>query len=123
MRLIQKGPRDAKIVIIGEAPGATEMSTGRPFTGASGELLDRMLGRVGITPSECFFTNICHTQPQGAKLNDFNWFLTPEGRTHLLVGMLQLQKDLLDIRPNLVIALGAQPLRVLTSKAGIDKYR
>ena len=123
MKLIQKGPRSSRVMIVGEAPGATEMARGQPFVGASGELLDRMLGRAGITPSECFFTNICHIQPQGAKLNDFNWFLTPEGRTHLLVGMLQLQKDLFDIRPNLVFALGAQPLRVLTSKAGIDKYR
>jgi uracil-DNA glycosylase family 4 len=36
MRLIQQGPREAKIVFVGEAPGDTEMATGIPFSGSSG---------------------------------------------------------------------------------------
>src|SRR4051812_25515051 len=117
MHLIQSGPRSSRIVIVGEAPGRTEMSRGQPFVGGSGELLDRMLSRVGIMRDECFITNVCHIQPKGDKLNDFKWFSsTEEGRQHLLAGMVQLRADLLEIRPNLVIALGAMPLKVLTGQ-------
>src|SRR5690349_12347351 len=101
MKLIQDGPRNAKIVFVGEAPGKTEMQTGVPFSGGSGDLLNRMLGnpRIDIDRSKCFFTNVCHIQPQGKKLNDFAWFYTPEGLPHLQAGILQLMADIKDIRP------------------------
>lgn len=120
MRLIQIGPRNAKIMIVGEAPGATEDSLGVPFSGASGELLTRMLSRVGISRADCFITNVCHTKPPK---NDFNWFIKPKPRPELAYGILQLKADIESIRPNLVIALGSQPLRFLCGKQGIDKWR
>lgn len=123
MKLIQQGDRKAKIVLVGEAPGDTEMATGVPFSGSSGELLNKMLSNAGILRSECFVTNLCHIQPQGKKKNDFDWFVTPEGLPYLTHGVFQLKKDLEEIRPNVIVALGAQPLRVLTQKIGIDKYR
>jgi DNA polymerase I len=119
-KLIQEGPRNAKIVIVGEAPGAKEAETGRPFIGGSGELLSRMLSNVGISRSECFITNVCHVRPEG---NKFEWFYRKGNTAHLALGMLQLKKDLESIKPNLVIALGAQPLKVLTGKSGIDSWR
>jgi len=133
MKLIQSGPRNAKIVFVGEAPGETEMKTGQPFTGGSGDLLNRMLGnpRIDIDRNKCFFTNVCHIQPQGKKKNEFKWFFTPEGMPHLQAGILRLMADLKEIRPNLVIALGAVPMYFLTKKGtlksghvtGIDKWR
>lgn len=119
-RLIQEGPRDAKIILVGEAPGETEDRTGRPFQGGSGELLDRMLDRSGISRSECFVTNLCHVRPPG---NKFEWFLKKENQLHLFKGTLQLKKDIEAIRPNIVVGLGSQPLRVLTNRVGIDKWR
>lgn len=123
MKLIQDGPRQAKIVIVGEAPGDNEMRTGTPFTGGSGELLNKMLSNAGIHRHQCFMTNVCHIQPQGSKKNDFAWFFKPEGLPYLQQGLLRLYADLQEIRPNLVIALGAMPLRALTGKVGIDKWR
>src|ERR1043166_8931772 len=120
LRLIQQGPRDAKIVLVGEAPGGTEEQTGTPFSGGSGELLNRMLDRVGLQRSSCFITNVCHTRPPG---NDFSWFLKPKPRPELVLGLVQLKQDIEEIRPNLVIALGGQSLRFLTGKQGIDKWR
>lgn len=120
MNLIQIGPRDAKVVIVGEAPGAKEAATGIPFVGASGELLDRIFGRVGMQREEYFITNVCHTQPPG---NRFDYFLKPKPRLEYIQGVIQLKKDLEEIKPNLVIGLGAQSLRVLTGKDGISKYR
>lgn len=124
MRLVQVGPRNAKIVFVGESPGDTEVATGIPFSGSSGNILNIMLGNSGILRNDCFITNLCHVQPQGPKKNDFDWFLkTEEGKQILLQGMIQLKEDLDEIRPNVVVALGAMPLRVLTGKVGIDKWR
>lgn len=120
MRLIQSGPRDAKIVIVGEAPGANEERAGQPFIGGSGELLNRSLSIAGVSRSECFVTNVCHVRPPG---NDFSWFFKPANQRHLALGAIQLKKDIEAIKPNLVIAFGAQPLRVLTGKIGIEKWR
>ncbi len=56
------GPEDAKILIVGEAPGAVETQTGIPFTGPSGQLLDRVLQHHGIARHQVRLTNVaaCH---------------------------------------------------------------
>lgn len=123
MKLIQDGPRNAKIMLVGEAPGADEERGGKPFVGYSGQLLDGMLDRVGIRRHECFITNVCHVRPPG---NEFKWFFQkkdPKARLHLAYGMLQLKEDIELIKPNLVIALGGQPLKVLTGKNSITNWR
>jgi DNA polymerase I len=120
MNLIQQGPRDAKIVLVGEAPGATEARTGVPFSGGSGDILNRMLDRVGIRRDECFITNICHVQPPG---NEFSWFLKPAIKPEFVQGLLKLKGDISEIRPNLIVAFGAYPLKILTGKDGISKWR
>lgn len=123
LRLIQDGPKQARIVIVGEAPGATEEATGTPFTGATGVLLNQLLSKVGIDRGKCFITNVAHIRPRGTKSNDFTWFFKKDGLPFLYHGLLQLKSDLEEIRPNLVIALGAMSLRALTGKLGIDKWR
>lgn len=52
-----RGPVDAKIVIVGESPGATEVKLGQPFIGPSGALLRAMLAEVGIDEREVYITN------------------------------------------------------------------
>ena len=120
MKLIQSGPRDAKIVLVGEAPGANEEKMGKPFIGGSGELLDRMLAGVGIQRNECFVTNVCHQRPPD---HEFEWFLKKANQLPLMQGIIQLKKDIEAIKPNLVVAFGAQPLRFLTGKVSIEKWR
>ncbi len=119
MKLIQEGPRDAKILICGESPGRTEVVTGTPFSGGSGELLNRMLSRVGISRDACFITNLCHTQPPG---NGFAHFLKKD-KAELARGLIQLKDDIDEIKPNLIIALGSQPLRFITGKISVEKWR
>lgn len=120
-KLIQQVNWDAKIMLIGESPGATEVSTGVPFTGGSGELLNRMLARAGISRSACFITNLAHIQPPG---NKFEYFLKG-GKVHtaLAEGIGQLKADIDRLQPNLIVALGAEPLRFMTGKIGIAKWR
>src|SRR6266550_940957 len=120
-RLIQSGPRTAKIIACGEAPGAMEDQTGIPFSGASGEDLNRYLVDVGIDRhTQVFVTNVAHQRPPN---NKFEAFLKPKPHPALLMGILQLKKDIDEIKPNLVVAFGDVPLRFLTNKHSITKYR
>ena len=50
-----KGPRDAKILFIGEGPGENEDLQGEPFVGRGGQLLDEMLGLVGLSREKNFY--------------------------------------------------------------------
>jgi len=58
-----EGNPDARLMLIGEAPGLQEARSGRPFVGASGRLLDALLASVGLERSEVFITNIVKDRP------------------------------------------------------------
>jgi DNA polymerase len=59
------GNAAAPVVIIGEAPGADEDRIGRPFVGRAGQLLDRMLGAIGLDRSGVLITNVVYWRPPG----------------------------------------------------------
>lgn len=58
-----EGPPDADIMFIGEAPGATEDQTGRPFVGNAGQLLTELVEEAGLSRPEVFITNILKCRP------------------------------------------------------------
>jgi len=58
-----EGPRDARVMLIGEAPGATEDELGRPFVGAAGKLLTSILEEVGLPRSSVYITNVVKCRP------------------------------------------------------------
>ncbi len=57
------GPADAKLMFIGEAPGAQENEVGLPFVGRSGQLLARILNENGIQREQVFISNIVRCRP------------------------------------------------------------
>lgn len=57
------GAPAARILFVGEAPGAKEDRDGLPFVGASGRLLDEMLGAAGLTRDEVFIANVVRCRP------------------------------------------------------------
>lgn len=59
------GDPSARLMIIGEAPGADEDRLGLPFVGASGKLLDRMLGAIGLDRTKAYITNVVPWRPPG----------------------------------------------------------
>lgn len=60
------GAPDARVVVIGEAPGAAEDREGKPFVGRSGQLLDRMLASIGLDRTESvYITNVLFWRPPG----------------------------------------------------------
>ncbi|MDL1970802.1 MAG: uracil-DNA glycosylase [Candidatus Desulfofervidaceae bacterium] len=58
-----EGPADAKLVLVGEAPGRDEDLQGRPFVGAAGQLLTRMLKSINLSRDEVYITNIIKCRP------------------------------------------------------------
>jgi uracil-DNA glycosylase family 4 len=58
-----EGPAHAKIMLIGEAPGAIEDATGKPFVGRAGRLLDQSLDLAGVKRSEVFITSVVKCRP------------------------------------------------------------
>ena len=60
-----EGNPEARILFVGEGPGATEDETGRPFVGAAGQFLDRMLADIGLRREDVFIANITKCRPPG----------------------------------------------------------
>lgn len=118
------GPTDAKIMIVGEAPGEQEVECGIPFVGPSGSLLTQYLERhgirrdirrahEGIVESEVYTTNLCKYRPPGNK------FYKMIGTDKLEKGLDELREEIIEVDPNVIIACGNWPLWHLTGKCGI----
>src|SRR5688572_25769589 len=60
-----EGNPNANLVIVGEAPGATEDEQGRPFVGAAGQLLTKILGAVDLRREDVFICNVLKHRPPG----------------------------------------------------------
>jgi DNA polymerase len=60
-----RGRPDARLMIIGEAPGREEDLAGRPFVGRAGQLLDRMLAAIGLSEDDVHITNVVYWRPPG----------------------------------------------------------
>jgi uracil-DNA glycosylase len=87
----------ARFALVGEAPGATEDDTGRPFVGKSGQLLDLLLAEAGLDRADAAVLNIVKCRPPGNRTPK-----TPE--VARCSGWLRRQLELLD--PPVVVALG-----------------
>jgi DNA polymerase len=59
------GDADADLMFVGEAPGRTEDELGLPFVGRAGQLLDKLLGEIGLARDDVFITNVLKSRPPG----------------------------------------------------------
>ncbi len=99
-----EGNPGARIVFVGEAPGEEEDLQGRPFVGRAGQLLDKMIGAMGLKRSDVFICNILKCRPPGNR----------DPRPEEIVRCLPyLKRQLEAIRPEVIIALGAHAARTL----------
>jgi len=118
------GPKGAKIFLVGEAPGKDEEAQGLPFIGYAGRTLTQLLTQAGINRNECLIGNVARVQPEGNNIGQY--FLDSKNTVpgpQLLLWMAELKKEIEDNKPNVVVALGAIPLYILTSLRGIKTYR
>ncbi|HEX2602058.1 MAG TPA: uracil-DNA glycosylase [Gemmatimonadaceae bacterium] len=110
-----EGDPKAKLVCVGEAPGAKEDETGRPFVGQAGQLLTKILGAIDLTREQVFICNVLKHRPPG------NRNPRPEeveACSPYLIRQLEL------IEPKVIVAFGtfaAQTL--LNTKTPIGKLR
>ena len=120
--ILGEGSKNAKVWFFGEAPGEQEEKQGRPFIGGSGRILDGMLQEVGLKRSEVYIDNVIQRRPPS---NDFSIFYKDKGRKspseELLARHSQVQDLVATYKPNVVVALGNEALRALTSKNQIDR--
>ena len=118
------GNPKAKIVLLGEAPGETEEREGKPFCGPAGNVLDQLLIDNGLKREDFWIDNVMHVRPPA---NDFAHFYKDKQRNEptqeLLDGYARLTDTIKSIDPDLIICLGAEPLRFATGCRGIEKYR
>jgi DNA polymerase len=107
--VLGEGPRGAKLVILGEALGRTEVEKGRPFVGDAGWLLDDVLRCAGVPRSETYVTNVVPTRPPDNKIARL-----PELGVSLEECEEWCRRRISELRPNCVLALGAVALHALT---------
>jgi DNA polymerase I-like protein with 3'-5' exonuclease and polymerase domains/uracil-DNA glycosylase len=130
------GPAKADIVIVGEAPNEDDELEGKPFAGTTGRLLTTLLREAGIRREECYVTNVCKYRPPANKIEAWctdkkkiglenDWPCTSGRFYNELVqeGMFELNEEIYEHEPRIVIGLGNLPLWVLSGNWGITDWR
>ncbi len=111
-----EGDPDAKLMIVGEGPGADEDRQGRPFVGRAGQLLDRILEAAGIPRTSVYITNIVKCRPPGNR--------NPLPDEAKICSSLWLLKQIEIIRPQIIVPLGSVATQFfLGEKVPITKVR
>ncbi len=99
-----EGNPRARIMFIGEAPGADEDAQGRPFVGRAGQLLDKIIAACGLKRGEVFIGNILKCRPPDNR----------EPRPEEIINCLPyLQRQIEAIDPDVIVALGAHAAKTL----------
>ena len=107
------GSPDADLMFVGEAPGFHEDQQGVPFVGQAGQLLDKLLGGIGLTRADVFVANVLKCRPPG------NRDPLPE---EIAACEPHLFRQIELIQPQLVATLGNFATKLLSGKpAGITK--
>ena len=116
------GPRDAKIALVGEQPGKQEIRSHKPFVGPAGRELDYCLQSAGIVRSQCYITNVFKDLDyplQHYLTHTRSTVVSEDGKIYIE----ELRKELEELGPNVVVAIGNVSLYALTSRWGITSWR
>ena len=110
-----EGDPHAQLMFVGEGPGRDEDLQGRPFVGKAGELLDKMIGALGMQREETYIANVVKCRPPDNRLPTAD-------EAHACLGYLRRQIEL--VQPAVIVTLGATPLRELLGVSeGITRVR
>jgi len=133
--------QNCKIALVGEAPGQLEEELNEPFVGRAGKLLNRLLKDATIDRDECYITNVFKERPENNKIDKFfisrrqlvvenedlhtygtpfkTFYLDKQYNKYLTM----LHRELTEINPAVIIALGAIPLWAFTGRSDISTAR
>lgn len=109
--VVGQGNHCATFMFVGEAPGRNEAETGRPFCGAAGKILDKLLESVGIKREDVYITNIVKDRPQNNRDPE------PE-EIELYAPFLDRQIEI--IKPKIIVTLGRFSMAYLMKRFGLE---
>jgi len=110
-----EGSAKAELMFVGEAPGADEDMTGRPFVGRAGQLLNKMIEAIGMKREEVYIANVIKSRPPGNR--------NPE-KDEIAACIPFLFRQIATIKPRLIVTLGNPATQeLLETKTGITKIR
>jgi DNA polymerase len=107
--LLGHGSLDAKVVFVGEAPSLEEMEAGKAFAGASGELLQKILGAAAISPADYYLAPVMVWRPEPPT----QYGKRPPTARELAFNLPYLRAQVDVVAPRVVVALGAQAFEAL----------
>jgi uracil-DNA glycosylase family 4 len=107
------GPKHTKAMIVGEGPGRSEDERGRVFVGRSGQLLDQVVEKSGLTRSYIYITNATKCFPGDSKV----------GSREIKACRKYLEQEFNVQKPKYVALLGNVALQSVLGLKGIKKYR
>ena len=112
--ILGEGKVGARVAVVGESPGPPDIDSGRPFMGPAGQMLERILGSIGLKRDECYLTNTVKYISTGDELTpDILSFFVP-----------YLHREMKAARPHVIIAFGNTPTRaLLRTKKPISQMR
>jgi DNA polymerase len=114
--VVGRGNPNARLLLVGEAPGAEEEACGQPFVGRSGRLLEAMLAAAGLdSERDLYIANVIKCRPPGNR---------KPSRTEIEACRPWLERQIDLVRPQLVLLVGATALEALLGiKGGITRLR
>ncbi len=108
------GADSARLMLVGEAPGAREDREGRPFVGQAGKLLDTLLAANGLARDEVFITNVVACRPPANR--------TPRAR-EVAAHAPWLEEQIRLLEPEVLVTLGRVALTYFLPRARITQIR
>ena len=108
--VIGQGNHQAEIMLIGEAPGASEDKTGRPFCGQAGRILDELLNSAGLKREEVYICNILKCRPPQNR--------NPQ-KEEIDACTSYLERQIAIIKPKIIGSLGNYSTTYLLEKFGL----
>ena len=112
--VVGKGNLNARILFVGEAPGAKEDLEGLPFVGAAGKNLDKLLEKVGLSLNDVYIANILKCRP-------------PENRGPLPDEIKKhtpwLLKQIKEIKPKVICSLGNYATKFFLADGNVDAMK
>jgi DNA polymerase len=114
--VVGRGNPNARLLLVGEAPGAEEEACGQPFVGRSGRLLEAMLTAAGLSSErDLYIANVIKCRPPGNR---------KPSRAEIEACRPWLERQIALVRPQLVLLVGATALKALLGiKGGITQLR
>ena len=114
--VVGRGNPNARLLLVGEAPGAEEEACGQPFVGRSGRLLEAMLAAAGLSSErDLYIANVIKCRPPGNR---------KPSRSEIEACRPWLERQIALVRPQLVLLVGATALEALLGiRGGITKLR